>query len=197
MRPLLIAMLFGSIGTAGVADRVAVVVGATVLTESEVRDEVRVTQLLNGEPLDVNQGERREAAERLVDQQLIRNEMSLSRYPMPDAKESDAMLEKFRRSRFPDDGAYQAALRQYGVTEQQLKEQLRWQLAAMRFTDQRFRALAALPPTAPPAAPASADRAAAPEQTSPAAASVDERMNAWLQEARARTRVEFKKEAFQ
>src|SRR5450432_3413792 len=52
---------------AGVVDRVAVVVGDTVITESEVLDELRLTEFLNSQPPDTRPEQRRAAAERLVD----------------------------------------------------------------------------------------------------------------------------------
>ena len=74
-----------------VIDRVAVVVGTQVITESEVILEARLTAFLNEQPLDLGAGPRRAAAERLVDQQLIRNEMQIGGYPMPPETEGDAV----------------------------------------------------------------------------------------------------------
>src|SRR5580700_11903799 len=45
--------------SAAVVDRVAVVVGKTVITESEVLDEVRLTEFLNGQPLELGPQQRR------------------------------------------------------------------------------------------------------------------------------------------
>jgi hypothetical protein len=49
------------------------------------------------------------------------------------------MLAEFRQQRFPGDREFRAALDRYGVTEEQLKAHLLWQLTALRFTDYRFR----------------------------------------------------------
>ena len=44
------------------------------------------------------------------------------------------------RARFHgSDAQYRTALNKYGITEQQLLAQLRWQLTVLRFIDQRFR----------------------------------------------------------
>jgi hypothetical protein len=203
-----------------VIDRVAVTVGNDVITESEILEEIRVTALLNGEPLDLGPESRKRAAERLVDQDLIRREIRLGSYPQADAKQADHALAELRKSRFRSDAEYRAALARYGISESDLKAHLMWQLSALRFTDIRFRSDA--PPPAEPAPPPAhneadreanntrgqvsaspapgamqqANRMAVPPPPAPGA-SVDEQLNQWLKAARSSTRVVFKKEAFE
>jgi len=176
---------------AGVVDRVAVVVGAAVITESEVLEELRLTEFLNSQPLDMGPEQRRAAAEKLVDQQLIRKEMEIGHYPEPTAAEAAAMLQSFRQQHFPALAAFRAALEKYGITEDQLKRRLLWQLTAMRFTDVRFRPGIAGSPEQ------TADRTTAGATGPASGADVDQQMNAWLQEARATTKVTFKTGVFQ
>jgi len=193
-----IALLVTGAAWAGVADRVAAVVGSEAITQSEVEEEARMSQFLNGQPLDLSAAARREAAGRLVDQYLIRQEMELSRFPRLPAAEAESMLRKLREGRFPAQGAFQAALRKYALDEEQVKAHLLWQLTAMRFTDQRFRAAAVQPPGPQPARSANTHTAARLARPGgPAPAGVDEAMDQWLAEARSRTRIEFKPEAFQ
>ncbi len=175
-----IAVAATCMAMAGVIDRVAVVVGNDVITESEILREVRLTELINGQPVDLSAEKRREAAERLVDQQLIRKEMEIGNYPMPAPQVADAMLRKFKQE-------YRAALEKYGVTEAELKEHLLWQLAVMRFTDQRFHILTSTAPVQ------SADRTSSDGSSG---SSVDAQMEAWLKQQRANTRIQFKKGAF-
>jgi hypothetical protein len=176
---------------AGVVDRVAVVVDGAVITESEVLDELRLTEFLNSQPVDTGPEQRRAAAERLVDQQLIRKEMQIGHYPEPSAAESDAMLQTFRQQHFPTTAAFRAALEKYGITEDHLKRRLLWQVTAMRFTDIRFRPGIAGSPEQ------TADRVSAGATVPPSGADVDQQMNAWLQEARNAIRITFKTGAFQ
>jgi len=178
-----LAVLLPLAATAAVIDRVAVVIGATVITESEVIQEVRLTQFLNNQPLDLSPTQRRAAAERLVDQQLIRNEMQAGAYAQPSAAEADTILRNFRQERYPSQAQYQAALDRYGLTEEDLKQHLLWQAAVMRFTSLRFQA--------PPAAPAESGA------NRYQAGGEPDQMDAWLKETRAQTRIQFKKEAFQ
>jgi hypothetical protein len=193
---MLIAITIVWAAGAAIVDRVAVAVGKTVFTESEVMDEVRLTEFLNQEPLDLGPQQRRAAAERLVDQQLLRNEMQIEHFSEPAPAEADAMLRDLRQKSFPGEAQYRAALQRYGITEQQLQQHLLWQLAVLRFTDQRFRPeIAQAPgPEVTPAA-ASADRAS--PATDGAPTTVEQLMDAWLKEARNNTRVVFKPEAFQ
>ncbi len=184
---------------AAVVDRVAVVVGNQVITASEVDDEVRLTEFQNQQPLDLGPEQRRQAADRLVDQQLIRNEMQIGGNALPSDADVNSVLRTFRQEHFHSIPEYRAALAKYGITEEQLKEHLRWQLAALRFTDVRFRQ--GVPPAPPTPSPESADRVQTSrlgsETETSAGSSVDEQMEAWLKEARSQTRVEFKKGAFQ
>jgi hypothetical protein len=170
--------------TAGIVDRVAVVVGTHVITESELLREVRITELMNGQPLDLGLEQRKAAADRLVDQQLIRNEMEIGNYPKPTPQEGDAMLRKFRQEHYSSIPQYHAALQKYGVTEDELKDHLLWELAALRFTDQRFQVI-----TPPGGDQQTADRKKE--------SGVDEALDAWLKQQRSSTRIQFKKGAFE
>src|SRR6476660_4088835 len=51
---------------AEIIDRIAVVVGNRVITESEILREIRLTALLNDEPLDFSAVSKRKTADRLV-----------------------------------------------------------------------------------------------------------------------------------
>jgi parvulin-like peptidyl-prolyl isomerase len=184
------AILWAVFAHAGVVDRVAVVVGNQVITESEVDEELRVTEFQNQEPLDLAPDKRRAAAERLVDQQLIRNEMRLENSPMPPEGQIQGQQENFQRQHYASEGQFEAALRKYGITKEQLGQHLLWELAAVRFVDFRFRGLAAAEPPVQ-----SADRLKA--GSSPSVPGSDAQLEAWLKDARSQTRIEFKENAFQ
>jgi hypothetical protein len=160
-------------------DRIAVVVGKRVLTASEVAANLRITQLINDEPLDLSADKRKEEAERLVDQELLRREMQLMNVAQPAAGEAESVMRQFIAKRYPTPAGYQAALAKYDVTAGELRQQLAWQLALLRFTELRFRPMAALPAAegAPPG--------------------VDQQMEVFLKDARANTKIVVKTEAFQ
>lgn len=207
-----ITVLMTSAAWGTVVDRIAVTVGKDVITETEVMEEIRVIALLNGEPPDFSPEARRRAADRLVDQTLIRREMEIGDYPEPDDNEVAGMLRNLKQKQFHGDAGYRAALERYGVTEDVLKTHLKWQAAAVRFTEERFRTGALPPPTGqePARRNGSADRASPPPgatgqrprsgmraNRADRTAGVDEQMDSWLRDARDRTRVVYMKEAFQ
>lgn len=196
-----------------VLDRIAVVVGNTVITESEVIQEARLEAFLNQRPLDLSAAARKAAAERLVNQQLVRNEMSVGAYPAPTDAQVESALRNFRQEHFSSIPVYRASLAKYGISEDTLKKHLRWQLAAIQFTDMRFspavpgipgdqtadRAIAnSAPGKAAKGGKQAADQSAnGVAQAAPEGANADERFDAWLKQARASTKIQFKPGAFQ
>ncbi|HLI83370.1 MAG TPA: hypothetical protein VKV17_05600 [Bryobacteraceae bacterium] len=193
MRTLVALLLLSTPATtAGIVDRIAVIVGTQVITQTQVEEEVRVTQFENQEPLNLGPEARQAAAERLVDQQLLRKEMNLERYRPPAANEGAKLLDQFRRENYPDAGRFAAALKHYCITAQQLENHLLWQAELVSFVDFRFRGPAS---AESPLKTESASRALPGAAAADAAS--DAQLDAWLKDARSQTRVEFKKEAFQ
>jgi len=136
-----IAILLAGSMAAGIIDRIAVSVGNRVITETDLDCEMRITAFLNSAPLPASGftgAEKRQTAERMVDQALVRNEIEAARYPPPTAAETDAALAE-EKARFGNDAAYRHALAQYGITEDELKARLAWQLMLVRFIGVRFR----------------------------------------------------------
>jgi hypothetical protein len=173
---------------AGVLDRIAVTVGNDAITESEVLEEIRVTSFLNNEPLDFGGEARRAAAERLVDQYLIRRELASGTYTQPDRSQGERALEEFEKAHFRGRAEFEQKLRKYAITAEDLKAHLLFQLAALQFTEQRFGTQKRN----------EADRVVgAADMPSAAADGVDQQLDTWLKEQRSQTRVEFKKGAFQ
>lgn len=191
MRAVYLQVFLAFAGSAAVLDRVAVVVGKDVITEGEVMDELRLSQFMTSQPLNLGPQQRRAAAERLIDQQLIRHEMEVAHYNPPAANEADNMTRQFRQEHSYSDAEFRAALEKYGITEDQFKRYLLWQLTAVRFTDERFH------PKIPGNPEQSANRLAAGSSAPATEPGVDDQLDAWLKEARASTRIVFKKEAFQ
>jgi len=131
-------LAFSALVYADIIDRIAISVANQVVTESQVDEEVRVTAFLNNEPLVLTPEERKKAAGRLVDQALIKREMDMSRYPLPALSDADSTLADFK-TRFSDQAAFEHAQRDYGISEEQVKQHLWWQLTVLRFVDYRFR----------------------------------------------------------
>jgi hypothetical protein len=97
--------------------------------------------------------------------------------------EVDSMRRRFIEEKFHGgEAAYRAAVAKYGVTDEQVKQYLAWQLAAIRFTDVRFAALGS--------ADQSANREAPGDGSSKG--DVDQQFEAWLKDARSQTKIQFK-----
>lgn len=119
-------------------DRIAVSVANEAITLSEVREEVAVTAFLNGEKPDYSPGVLRRAADRLVDQALIRREINLGRYPVPGPEAAGSMLAALEKQH-GGRAALDRALAPYGLTREQLQAHLAWQATLLQFVEVRFR----------------------------------------------------------
>jgi len=122
-----------------IIDRVAVAVGNHVVTTSDIDREIRVTAFLNAAKLDFTPAAKRATADRMVEQTLVRTELETSRYPTPPPSEVDPILAQLKKERFPTDADFQRALTEYGITEQDVRNELLWQRTLLSFLDVRFR----------------------------------------------------------
>jgi hypothetical protein len=117
-----------------VLDRIAVVVNGRAIKDSDIEREIRIADYLNGDKLDFSRPARKKAVSRLIDQAIIRREIELARYPEATDDEVNKMLAETIKNR--------PAPRTYGLTEQQVRQALKWQLTVVRFMSMRFPARA-------------------------------------------------------
>lgn len=123
-----------------VLDRIAVVVGKRAIKSSDIDRDLRVTAFLNRGPVDTSGDSKHKAAERLIDQQIIRQEIATGDYPRASDSDAAGLLGQIRTTRFAgSDVRLKAELTRYGLTETQLQDQLLWQLTVLRFIGERFR----------------------------------------------------------
>ncbi|HAX43273.1 MAG TPA: hypothetical protein PLF84_08880 [Bryobacteraceae bacterium] len=139
-RIVYLLMLMGTASAAAeeVIDRVAVSFGLEVVTLSAIRRQVRMSAYLEGKPVEDTPEARRAAAERLIDQSLVRREMNLSRYtpiPMEEVREK---VEEARQKLGLTAEAFEAELRKYGFTTDDFLNELYWQSTLLRFVQFRF-----------------------------------------------------------
>ena len=139
-RVLFILILFNTLRGAIVLDRIAVIVGKHVIKESDINRDLRMTGFLNRAPLSFSTMDKRQSAERLVDQEIIRQEIISGGYQRPAESEANTLEAQLRKDRF---GGSQTRLEdeltRYALTEKQLHDALLWQLTVLQFIDQRFR----------------------------------------------------------
>jgi len=162
-------------GAAEIVDRIDDVVDGQVIKESDILNEIRVTDFLNKAKLDLSLPARKEAASRLIDQTVIRKTMNAGLYPPPDPAEAEGLLKQVRQ-RYSDDAAYRHGLQSYGITNDLLKEHLLWQIAVLHFISLRFQA----PANSGEPAGSNAD-------------AVNQQFFAWLDQSRKDARIDFKR----
>jgi hypothetical protein len=123
-----------------VLDRIAVIVGKHAIKLSDIQHELRLTEFLNNQPLDLGAAARKQAAEHLIDQAVIRDEIALEGYGRATDAQATSMLDQVRKNRFAgSDARLRASLERYGLTKDELHDHLLWQMTVLNFIDQRFR----------------------------------------------------------
>lgn len=165
--PLIFALAAG----AAVVDRIAVAVDNRAIKESQVDRDMRLTAFQNGSPLDSGAAAKRKAADRLIDQTVIRAEIARGSYPVPSDADITSVLEKIKQARFHNNAEYEQALKTYGISEPELRAHIAWQIQVLRFVDIRFAR------TAPPAR--------------------NSAFFSWLDETRKRSRIQYHDEVLQ
>ena len=104
---------------ATIIDRVAIVVNNQVIKDSDIERDLRVVDFLNQEKL-------------VVDQVLISREIQVGEYQTPSSSDADKLFQQIDKERFANQAALLKALGRYGLTEDQLKQYLLWQLTVLR-----------------------------------------------------------------
>jgi peptidyl-prolyl cis-trans isomerase SurA len=207
---LALASLSGAAQRAVTIDRIAVIVGNRVIKASDIDRDIRVTAFLNRQKADSSSQTKKQSAERLIDQQLIRDEIATGNYRRPAESEVETLETQLVRDRFAGAASnLDKALAQYGLSHEQLDTQLLWQLTVLRFIDQRFRTgvyvsdddlqkyvqqhQAALRKDNPGA---SQDALQAKAREILEGERINQNFTQWLEQKRMSTRIEYKQEAF-
>src|SRR5215472_18089811 len=99
-RTIFLVALAGVAAGSVVIDRIAVVVGRHAIKLSDIDRDLRVTQFQNREPLNLSAANRKKAAERLVDQTIIADEMVNGAYQRPGPGDADTLAAQLLTTRF-------------------------------------------------------------------------------------------------
>lgn len=200
---LILLSIYTALHGAVVLDRIAVIVGRHVVKTSDLERDLRATEFLNRQPLDLSTAAQRKAADRLVEQELIRQEIINGGYSQPTEQDAKAYVNQLRRDRYKgSDEQLRSALARYGLIEDQLQTYMLWQLTVLRFIDQRFRPGVLVTDedvlaykkehgvqNAAPADDAKIRETIAGER-------VNQAFEEWLDQTKRRTRVQFREAAF-
>src|SRR5690349_3882918 len=120
---LVCLMLCGPLARSGeVLDRLAASVNGHALLESDIAEELRYECLAAKRPLESLTSEDRKAAlDRLIDQELLREQMRSVSFRQATAEEVERGLQSFK-SEYADDGDnWDRALATYAITEAYVK----------------------------------------------------------------------------
>lgn len=208
-----LAAIFVFQGSATIIDRIAVSVGNRVIAASDIDREIRVAAFLNGVKADFSPAARRAAADRMVEQLLVRLEIESNRYPPPTDADVQAALEDFKKQHFPDDAAYRIALADYGVSDKDVFNEIAWQRTLLTYIDVRFRPSVQVSDqeigdyfqqTVKPAAdiahpgqPANLEDYRSQIEETLAGKKEDDELSRWLEQAKRRNAIVYHSEAFQ
>ncbi len=123
-----------------IVDRVVAVVNGHVLLESDWEEEISFESFANGRAADsFTPAERKAALERLIDQELLREQLRPSE-PVPPEQVTSRLAEL--RKLHPDattDAGWLAALKKHGLTQAALEKRLGEQIQLMRMVEEHLR----------------------------------------------------------
>ncbi len=201
-------LMLSSILHAVIVDRIAITVGNKVITDSEIDLRIRLTAFQNEEKPDFSLTAKRAAAQKLIDQKLVEREMDVGRYPRAAAGVGKALLADYEKTNYQSNqAAMDTALQRYGLTEQDLEDELRLQSELLTFVNLRFRPAVQVTDQdvrryfeqqskqGAQAGAFEAVRAAIEQKLTTERA--DRELDAWLQDQRMRTKIEYNEKELQ
>jgi hypothetical protein len=125
-----------------ILDRIVATVNNHAILQSEWQDATRYEAFVSGRALDQLQpSDRKAALDRLIDQELLREQMRSSGFPHANSEEVEKRIQEIRKqyAGAESDAGWQAALARYGLTENDLRRRVTLQVDLMGLVDARLR----------------------------------------------------------
>jgi len=125
-----------------VLDRIVATVNNHIILQSEWQDAVRYEAFVAGRALDqLRAADRKAALDRLIDQELLREQMRSSGFPHAGSEEVEKRIQEIRKqyAGAESEAGWQAALGRYGLTENELRKRVALQVDLMGLVDSRLR----------------------------------------------------------
>lgn len=137
-------VLSGSAHAGRVVDRVVTTVNGHVVLQSDWEEEVAFEAFSNGrDPESFSAEERKAALDRLIDQELLREQVRPSQAAPSEqvAARVDEVRKEFRKvhPEVASDEGWQAMLRRYGLTQRELEKRLSDEIQLMKLVEDRLR----------------------------------------------------------
>jgi len=128
--------------SAEVIDRIVATVNGHIILQSDWNDALRFEALLSARSLsDFNEQERRDVLDRLIDQELLSEQMKSASFQHASDGEATDQVAAARRL-YPEattDAGWNAVLNRFGVTEKSLQSHVREQIDLLRLVDAHLR----------------------------------------------------------
>ena len=128
--------------TAEMVDRIVATVNRHAILQSEWDEAIAFECLLNGRALsEVAPGDRRLTLERMIDQELIAEQMRASSFVPATPEEIASRVRELRQTvpAWKTDDGWHAVLASYGLAEEDVEERTALQVNLSRYLDLRFR----------------------------------------------------------
>lgn len=126
---------------AAVVDRIVATVNGHVILQSELDEEIAYESVLSGRPPSAfTEAERKAALDRLIDQELLAEQMTTSSFEPASEQEAAAKVAEARsQNEKAGASAWDAILTGFHLTEKDLVEHVRGQMDLVRLVDTRLR----------------------------------------------------------
>lgn len=125
-----------------VVDRIVATVNGQPILLSDWEVEMRFEAMLDGKPLPMSNDDAHAALDRLIDQELLRQQFRTYRLAEPSASDIDERMADVRKqigAGAIDDVGFNLLLARYGLSRQEFRERVANQSAMLRFIDVRLR----------------------------------------------------------
>ncbi len=125
-----------------VVDRVVAIVNGRPILQSDWDEAVAYEALVNGrDPSSVSFEQRKAALDRLIDQELIHEQIPHSNFEHASAQDIHRRVQDIRKAHpeAADSEQWNALLSRYGLTEAELREKVAVELDSMRAVDEHLR----------------------------------------------------------
>ena len=123
-----------------VVDRVVTNVNGHVVLQSDWEEEIAFEAFVNGRsPDSFTSAERKAALDRLIDQELLREQVRPSQPAPPDQVAARVAEVRKAQPELATDQGWHAALQRYGLTQRELEKRLSDEIQLMRLVEDRLR----------------------------------------------------------
>jgi hypothetical protein len=137
-----VTLLAPALRAGEVLDRMVATVNGHAILQSDWNDEVRYECFMSGRPIaDLTTEDRRAAFERLIDQELLREQMASTDFKPASSEEIAKQMDDLKKQYAQDHGGqfWDAALLTYGTTGAQVVDHVAMELNSLRLVDSRLR----------------------------------------------------------